>query len=137
MPNITRIDVRFATSLRNKAGTDGDVYIGIGGREFYVDSEAEDFGEGADRWYRFGEGSNVKFAARNDPADPQLLTEDLDRYPAYVRFSPKDREDSWHLGFVELNINPGPEQVHYEALRGNDKQWLGTHAGEYCYLTRV
>ena len=145
MANITIMEATFATSRRDKAGTNGDVYIGIGGREFNVDSEIDDFEPppappSPEEYYlyRFGEASTVKFAARNDPRDPQLLTEELDRYPVYVRFAPQNRDDHWHLGFVELTVNPGrPEEVKYEALRGNRKQWLGTSAGLYCHLTKV
>jgi hypothetical protein len=133
--SITRFDVRFKTSKNSGAGTDGDVYVGLGGREFYVDSDAEDFAANADRTYTFGIGANVKFADSNNPADPfQLLTEDLSRYPAYVRFVPRSRDDNWNIEFIDVKLNPGPTEMRYWALSGHDNIWLGVHSGLCCYL---
>lgn len=137
MANITRIDVRIRTTNEGGSGTDGDVYLALGGREFYVDSDSEDFNATGDRTYTFGAGANVKFASSNNPSSPfQLLTEDLNRYPAYIRFNPRSREDNWNVGFVDVKVNPGPGEVRYQALLGNNNVWLGTHSGLYCYLTR-
>src|SRR5262245_55939180 len=55
MAAITRIDVRLKTG--DLSGTDGDVYIRIGGREFYIDSENDDFERNSDRTYTLGEGA--------------------------------------------------------------------------------
>ncbi len=138
MPAITRIDVVLKTGARSGAGTDGDVYIGIGGREFYVDSAINDFEQGITTPYAFGTGANVNFAANNNPASPyQLLTENLERFPVYVRFEPDDRNDNWNLESVTVTVNPGPGQVQYQALGGSNHLWLGVHAGLYCYLLRT
>ena len=104
MAAITRIDVRIKTGRGSGfPGTDGDVYIRIGGREFFVDSEADDFEPGSDRTYTFGEGANVRDAALNDPRSPyQLLTQNLNRFPINIRFvpgpsKPHGIEDLWIL----------------------------------------
>ena len=60
MPNLTKIDVNIATGDRGGAGTDGSVYLGIGGREFHCDTSANDFERGSSRTYTFGEESNVR-----------------------------------------------------------------------------
>jgi hypothetical protein len=135
MAAITRIDIRLKTGNRSSAGTDGDVYLGIGGREFSLDSEVDDFEQNSDRTYTFGAGANVNFASVNSPSSPyQLHTENLDHLPVYIRFAPKDREDNWNIESVIANVNPGPGQVQYQALGGSDNLWLGIHSGLYCYL---
>lgn len=143
MAAITRIDVRIKTGRGGKlAGTDGDVYIRIGGREFFVDSEADDFEQGSDRTYTFGEGANVRFAALNDPRSPyQLLTENLNRFPINLRFVPGPsslaQEDVWILESITVTVNPGTGQVQYQALGGSDNLVLGKRAGLYCDLVRL
>jgi hypothetical protein len=135
MADITRIDARFITGKDGSAGTDGDVYIGLCGREFYVGSDSEDFNATNDRTYTFGTGANVQYADSNNPAIPyQLLTEDISRYPAYVRFVPRHRDDNWNLEFVDVMINPGPAQIRYWALSGDNNVWLGIHSGLVCHL---
>jgi hypothetical protein len=138
MAAITRIDVRLKTSARSGAGTDGDVYIGIDGREFYIDSAIDDFEQGGDRTYTFGDGANVNFASSNNPVSPyQLLTEKLDHSPVYVRFSPQNRGDNWDMESVTVTVNPGPKQVQYQALGGSDHLSLGVHSGLYCSLFKL
>src|SRR5262245_62059626 len=90
MPLINRIDVRIKTGDRAAAGTDGDIYVGICGREFFVDSAVDDFERNSDRTYIFGagggSGSTVNNPSLNDPSSSyQLQTEALGKFPAYVR----------------------------------------------------
>jgi hypothetical protein len=40
---VKTIFLRLSTKGLEEAGTNGDVYLGIGGREFSVDSKNEDF----------------------------------------------------------------------------------------------
>jgi len=138
MAAITRIDVRLVTGNRAGAGTDGDIYIRICGREFYIDSAVNDFEQGSDRTYTFGVGANVNFASTNDPRSPyQLLTERLDRFPVNLRFAPQNRDDNWNLESVTVTVNPGAGQVQYQALGGSDNLWLGTHSGLFCDLVKL
>jgi hypothetical protein len=138
MAAITRIDVQLKTGNRSGAGTDGDVYIRICGREFYVDSAINDFEQGADRTYTLGTGANVNFPSDNDPHSPyQLHTENLDRFPVNLRFNPVDRNDNWNLESVTVTVNPGPGQVQYQALGGSDNLVLGIHSGLVCDLARL
>jgi hypothetical protein len=75
MPAITRIQLRLVTGNRADAGTDGDVFLGICGREFNVDSRGDvnDFERNSDRTYIFGEGANVLRPEENDPRSPWQL----------------------------------------------------------------
>ena len=137
MAAITRIDVILKTGNRSGAGTDGDIYVRVGGREFSLDSAVDDFEQGSDRTYTFGTAANVNYSWANDPRSPQLLTERLDRLPVSLRFAPKDRDDNWNLESVTVIVNPGPGQVQYQALGGSDHLWLGTHFGLNCDLLKL
>jgi len=134
MANLTRIDILIQTRSHGDAGTDGSVYLGLGGREFRCDSSADDFERGASRTYTFGDGANVSKRDANDPRKPQLVVEELAAYPAYLRFD-QGSSDHWFLqrATVQLNQNLVP---HYETRLGGDGLWLGRDAGAYCHLHR-
>lgn len=134
MADITRIDVRLVTSNRSGAGTDGDVYIGVAGREFNLDTTANDFERGSDRTYVLGVGANIKNASRNDPRNPQLDTDDVDRFPVYLRFEPRGSGPNWNLERLDITVNPGPNQIRRRALVGSPDLWLGQDYGKFIYL---
>ncbi len=64
---VTQMRLHIWTNDLSDAGTDGDVYFGCCGREFYVDSGDNDFERGADKEYFFGVGANVLNPDLNDP----------------------------------------------------------------------
>ena len=147
MPAINTISVRIKTgSLGNSGGfvrgpsgnppsTDGDVFIGLCGREFYIDTTSNDFQSGSDKTYILGQGHNIRFDSYNDPRSHYPIhTEDIDLTPAYLRFGPDGREDEWLLEGVTVNVNNG--EVILQALEdpANDNLWLGTRCGLYVYL---
>jgi hypothetical protein len=134
MAAITRLDVRVVTATDAGAGTDGEVYLGIAGREFHLDSAADDFEAGTDRTYTLGEGANILNAARNDPRNPQLDTADLSIAPVWIRFEPGE---NWHLEGVIATVNPGASQLQFRALAGAPDLWLGPDMGKFCILKRV
>jgi len=43
MPNISQIRVFIHTAEDDGSGMDSDVYLGIGGREFFLDTTRDDF----------------------------------------------------------------------------------------------
>lgn len=141
MTTITRIDVQIVTGDRPGAETDGGVYLGIGGREFCLDSEINDFERSADQTFTLGVGANIRNAADNDPGSPApLRLELLKSFPTYIRFAPKDQNDRWNLDFVYVTVNPGqpaPSSKVYHALPDTEYLWLGTLSGLYCYLWPV
>lgn len=134
MAAITKIEVRIITGDRGGAGTDGDVYLGLGGREFFLDAHVDDFEQGSDYTYVLGSEANVNYAEFNDPRAPQLDTADLDAFPKYIRFEPSTVKPSWDLEQVTVTVNPGPDQVTFGALEGDDHLWLGPEYGKFCYL---
>ena len=134
MAVIKKIEVRIVTGNRSGAGTDGEVYIGICGREFYIDSSVRDFERGSDQTYTIGEGANINHPAYNDPRSPQLDTVDLDKFPKYIRLEPIGSSPEWNLEEVTVTVNPGSGQVVYRALAGGLNLWLGQQYGKFCYL---
>ncbi|MGV9877914.1 hypothetical protein [Streptomyces sp. NPDC003006] len=106
---ITRIEVKTQTDTSPGAGTNGWVYLGIGGREFHLDTPADDFepptgGRPTTDTFVLGEGANVENAAGNDPRNPQLRVADLDRHPVYIRFEPHVVDDDWILDRVDIAV---------------------------------
>jgi hypothetical protein len=142
MAPIQTFSVRIVTGDRPNAGTDGDVYIGLCGREFYIDSEKDsfnDFERASDTTYIFGAGHNVRFHEVNDPrSDYPIDTEDVELADAYIRLVPIGQHATWNLEDVEVSINNGAMKL--QAFRrdppgaGPSNLWLGIHAGLVCNL---
>jgi hypothetical protein len=142
MPNITRIDVRIKTGNINNAGTDGTVFLAIAGREFHLDSAVDDFEKNSDRTYILGDGggagSTNNNPALNNPQGPFALnTVDLEKFPMWIRFEPSGDSPDWNLEFAGATVNPGPNEVKYQALAGGNNLWLGQNSGKYCFMKRV
>lgn len=113
-------------------GTNGDLYLGIAGREFYIDKAGEDFEPRKPRTYVFGEGANVLEAEYNDPRHPPLDTEVALSNPVYLRFAPKGRDDNWLLDDAQVALNGeffprwNVDQIHPDS---EEKIWLGIRRG--------
>jgi hypothetical protein len=134
MANINRINVLIVTANASGAGTDGSVYLGVCGREFHTDTNSDDFERNSSRSYVFGEGTNVNNASTNDPRHPALFTEDIDKFPIYIRFNPKSGSDSWILDRVSVSFNDGL----FPLYERNQKEplVLGSRSGLICYLRK-
>jgi hypothetical protein len=127
------------------AGTDGDIYLGIGGREFYVDSDKDDYEQNSYREYLLGDppipaNPNVQVhvhnADNNDPrVDFPLDTDDLGRTPVYFRFEPKDGGDNVNLRFVAALVYTDQFFIAYYTPERLDNLWLGRRSGKILYLT--
>jgi hypothetical protein len=138
MAAITEIDVRIKTADERGAGTDGDIYLAIDGREFHIDSALDDFERGDDRVYTLGVNHNINFPSNNDPQKDYVLdTEDLDNFPVWIRFEPSGSFPHWKLEEVTVTVNPGPGQVQYQALADSNSLWLGQQVGKFCFLKKV
>lgn len=153
---MVAIDTLFIRVKTGYNGTDGHVYVGIHGREFYIDSEDldyNDFEHGADRIYMCGDipssseippkATKIRNPSFNDPREYfPLDTDNLDLYPVYLRFEPVDDDDIWQLQYVSVQVNPVPRPLAmYEALDDNDDNIRlslgGRHLGKYIYLHKV
>jgi hypothetical protein len=143
MSAINKIKVNVKTSKLENAGTDGDIFFAIAGREFKLDSSADDFQKDSDRTYILGKktagesGTSVLNAAENDPHTHFILdTDDLDRFPVWIRFEPLTSSD-WNLDSVIATVNPGRNEVRYHVLDGTGDLWLGQNSGKYCFLKKA
>jgi hypothetical protein len=141
MARITQIDVRIETGDRAGAGTDGQVFLGLCGKELLLDRRGE---KGADfepeptskpQRFRLGKVSNSLFPQRSDPRKHSLDTGDLDKYPIYIRFEPKDNGDTWNAEGVGVTVNPDSTKKRYAALlKDEENLWLGKAHGRYWFL---
>jgi len=74
-----------------------------------------------------------------------LLTEHLNRFPAYIRFDPAESEERWQVEQVNVNVNilvsiDPPAQTtaaQNQNLVGGNSLWLGNRMGHYLYLRRT
>lgn len=138
MAQINTIHFHIQTGDLSGAGTDGNVYLGLGGREFNVDTTRDDFERGAARVYILGDGANIRNDAKNDPRNPQLFTERLANFPVYIRFNPRSESDNWQLQRADLRFN---DSLHLDwdtvSLVANDPQkgiWMGVRSGLVVHL---
>jgi hypothetical protein len=143
MSTINKIKVNVITSNIENAGTDGDIFFAIAGREFKLDSSANDFQQNSNRTYILGKktagenGTAVLRPSENDPHTPFVLdTDDLDRFPVWIRFEPLNSSD-WNVDSVLATVNPGQNEVRYHVLDGTGNLWLGQNSGKYCFLKKV
>lgn len=141
MAQINSIQLHIQTGDLSGAGTDGDVYLGLGGREFSVDTTSDDFERGAARVYVLGDGANIRNAAVNDPRNQQLFTERVANFPVYIRFQPKTRTDNWQLQRADVRFN---DSLHIDwdtvGLIVNKPQegiWLGVRSGLVVHLVNL
>jgi hypothetical protein len=143
---VTGIVCPIITGDVDGAGTDGDIYLGIGGREFRLDSREDDYERGSWREYVLGTApleSNlappqirVRNWDRNDPTLRFLLdTNDLPRTPVYIRFEPQGAYDNWNLFFAAALVYAGTFCVGYAPPETFNDLWLGQASGKVLHLT--
>ena len=106
---VTQIRVRVVTSDINFAGTDDEIFLGLGGREFNLDTSGDDFERGADETFILGEGSNNEAASGNDPRQRVLISlGDVNDYPIYIRKQETtELRSEWKIDYVEVAVNEG------------------------------
>ena len=138
MPSINSIHLHIQTGNLSGAGTDGDVYLGLCGREFSIDTTRDDFERGAAREYILGEGANINNASVNDPRSQRLFTENVAKFPVYTRFQPRSRTDNWQLQRADVRFN-GSLHIDWDTVNFviNDPAqgiWLGVRSGLIVHL---
>ena len=145
MGNIRKVTVRVATGDLEGAGTTGEVYLGLAGMEFKMNSTASgDYEVGSDRTYVLGEHAGVHqtsdkearydfaFADRNDPRITTM--ERADRHPVYVRMHPVGEGHDWLARAVGVAVegdDDSPQKYHWEVDPG---RWLGCEYGLTVHL---
>ena len=136
MPRINSIQLHIQTGDQSGAGTDGDVYLGICGREFFIDTTRDDFERGSGREYILGEDANINYAADNDPRTQTLFTENVASFPVYIRFQPQSRTDKWQLMRADVRFN-GSLHIDWDTvnvLEPTEGIWLGVRLGLVLHL---
>ena len=138
MADVNVLKAEIKTGTRETAsGTDGHVFLGIGGREFQLIIDAKrDFQSGSVDTFVLGEGSNIGTDPRdNDPRSPyQLVTDTLSMYPLYIRFEPTREDDRWEIDEINVIINPGPDQILFSALKGDSHIFLSNKGTKILYF---
>jgi hypothetical protein len=63
----------------------------------------------------------------------------VDRFPVYIRFKPRQREDDWHLqrAVVTLNDRIAPVWDTSVDVRTDPGIWLGARSGLVMHLRRT
>ncbi len=145
MGNIRRVIARVRTGDDDQAGTSGEVYLGLAGMEFKLNSAHEvDYEAGSDRTYILGDQSGTHptsdAAQRDDFAyshrnDPRITTvERAARHPIYVRLHPVDDQSDWLARAVSVTVEADdvpPESYEWGADPG---RWLGCEYGLTIHL---
>jgi hypothetical protein len=148
MAAISGILCEVITSNFAGAGTDGDIYLGIGGREFHLDSTRDDFERASFRDYILGappidlgppppDHVNVNNKDKNDPRSGfPLDTANLSpRTPVYIRFEPQNNGDNWNINFAAVLVFTTKFFIGYTPPAGFDNLWLGHASGKILFLT--
>lgn len=164
MPQIVQIKIEIRTpDLHPLPGfiglpTDADVFLAIGGREYFLDVvHRNDFELASMNTFTLGKGTTNNFAAdMNDPL--QLMptySELLADFPAWIRFNPFPKEPFsvkdhfWSIDFVRVSVvdsagdqfqfeNPGLMDLPEGSDLGHEKKilYLGRGFGNYVFLCR-
>ena len=138
MAQIESIQININTGDESGAGTDGSIYLGVCGREFHLDTTADDFERGSGHQYVLGGGSDVVNPAVNDPRKQFLRVEDVDSFPVYVRFEPNNNGDNWNLARADLSFNDDffPRWETQSFIPEEDGIWLGQRSGNVVHLRK-
>jgi hypothetical protein len=146
MARISGVLCQVITGNVAGAGTDGRVYLGLGGREFRLDSSADDFEKHSWREYVLGAAPDerelrpprigIRNPERNDPRQGLPLDSDnLNRAPVYLRFEPLGAADDWDLAFAAALVYAEQFITAYTLPADFHNLWLGHAAGKIVYLT--
>jgi|SRR5580765_730475 len=160
MPHVGKIEVKIVTANRTGAGTNGEAYLGIGGREFLLDIPGkDDYEKGHTDSFVIGDGSNIKndnsesnginglptveppTPGENSPGiEFEWLQKNL--FPTYIRFKPDDEGDNWNIESVDVTASRYPDKmakIQYHAFENpnEDNIWMGDSSGLMLGLLKV
>jgi len=140
MVEITQINIILKTGNVIGAGTDGRVYLGIGGREFKLDKPGNQFEKGDSDTFTIGNGSNIENATVNDlptsnnTESPIIKHLNILIFSKYIRFDPSDNDDNWNVENVQVEV------VDIGRTYGGPRDgniWLGSRSGLFLGLKEV
>ena len=146
MAQVTGIVCSIFTQGVENADTEGSVFLGLGGREFRLDSKLDDFERGMHTIYILGLAPTepnllpgqvrVNNPNGNDPAQDFLVdTDSLDALPKYIR---QEGDDHWNVCLASAKVySNGQFIVSYSTPDGFFRFWLGPKYGRVLHLTNV
>jgi hypothetical protein len=86
--------------------------------------------------YIFGDGANVNNKSLNDPTNPQLVLENVENFPIYIRFAPEGGDDRWKLQRATVTFN-GQLFPMWDTLDlFPDGIWLASRAGLVLFIPK-
>jgi hypothetical protein len=144
MVSVTGIVCQIVTG--RQSSTDGDVYLGLGGREFAINSEADDFSPGSLQEFVLGAaplGTVAPPQARvldSDLNDPRkqlpLETDRFESLPRYLRFEPEGPLDNWNIAWAAILVYTKQRQffVGYRLPKEFSNIWLGRDFGKALHF---
>jgi hypothetical protein len=103
---VKRVEVWLSTGDVAGAGTDGQVYLVLGGREFNLKrSDINDRQQGATDHYILGQGANIEHKKENNPTGiPMHLVWDNELGLRFEPVAGLNPPDAWNLGLAEVSI---------------------------------
>lgn len=138
MVEINRINVLMKTGNVNGAGTDGKIYLGMGGREFKLNKPGNQFEINALDTFVIGTGSNIENEDVNslpspsgDLDSPNIEDADIEFNPKYIRFDPNGDDDNWNVENVQVEV-VDIGRIYTGPRDGNI--WLGYRSGLFLGL---
>jgi hypothetical protein len=148
--HVGKITATIKTANVEGAATNGLVYLGLGGREFRLNKQGNQFKKGATDVFIIGDGRNIDnprsgndlpFFGESTINAPNIEYTTLDLYPKYIRFEPKSDDDDWNLESASVVAQlyifdvPQPEISTFLDLPGNI--WFGVGTGKVVHLLKV
>lgn len=148
MAHIEQIQVIVVTGSVNGAGTNGRIFLGMGGREFRLNKSGNQFQKGDTDTFQIGgvigpDSINNQNNSNDLPAVPGTVNapaieySTLDEYPTYIRFEPQNSDDNWNVQSVSVNIKESGangESITLNDRTGNGNIWLGNDSGLFLGL---
>ena len=134
--NINQIQIQVKTGNSQSAGTNGKVYLGIGGREFRLNKAGNQFEGGIDSFEILTSGTNDpneinnhdEINSLNGTNAPTIDSIAITRNPKYIRFEPQNDNDNWQVNSIVVTVTGNANLQEFRGPIGGNI-WLGTRFG--------
>jgi hypothetical protein len=145
MTQIVQIKVEIKTSNESNAGTNGKVFLGIGGREFRLDKQGNQFQKNnTDTFTINSTNADIENPERNSLPNVGNTNSPLIEnsagiafnFPVYLRFDPNDNDDDWNIERVKVQVIGGLNStfIYPNDIFKNGNIWLGNKSGLFLGL---
>jgi hypothetical protein len=145
MTHIVQIKVEIKTSNEQSAGTNGRVFLGIGGREFRLDKLGNQFQKNQTDTFTINSTSmDIENSERNSLPDTGNVNSPriennigiAFNLPVYLRFDPNDNNDDWNIERVKVQVIGGLNStfIFPNDVLKDGNIWLGNKFGLFLNL---